>query len=106
MKLGGVSVGVSAPSRQARAPVSLAAPVISGALAVGQVLTGTTGTWSPAGATLSRQWKSGSTNVGTNAATYTLAAGDVGALITCVVTATITGKSATRTSNSLGPVTA
>lgn len=87
-------------------PINTVAPVISGTATEGQVLTSTQGTWSPAGTTYAYQWKRGATNVGTNANTYTLVTADVGANITCVVTATNTDGSASATSNSLGPVAA
>ena len=69
----------------------------------GSVLTSTTGTWSnAAGATYSYQWKRDGANVGTSAATYTVAAGDVGSnhTFTCDVTATTgAGASTPATSN-------
>lgn len=72
----------------------------------GSVLTSTSGTWlNAAGATYAYQWKKGSTNVGTNQATYTVLAGDVGAaaVFTCTVTAT-TGAGASTPSTS-NPIT-
>jgi len=86
-------------------PVNSVAPVISGTATEGSVLSCTTGTWSGS-PTYAYQWKRGATNVGTNANTYTLVAGDIGSNMTCVVTATNAGGAASATSNSLGPVTA
>lgn len=88
-------------------PVNTVAPVISGTPTVGQTLTSTTGTWTGSPTiTYAYQWKSGASNVGTNANIYVLVTGDIGANITCVVTATNPGGSTNATSNSLGPVVA
>ena len=88
------------------APANTAPPVISGALLVGNTLTTTDGSWTgtPAPA-FSYQWKSGGTNVGTNANTYTLVTGDLGATMTVVVTATNSAGSANATSVGVGPIT-
>ena len=87
-------------------PVNTVAPVVSGSLTVGSVLTTTNGTWTGSPTiTYSYQWKRGATNVGTNANTYTLVTGDIGSNMTCVVTATNPGGSTDATSNSVGPVT-
>jgi hypothetical protein len=71
----------------------------------GSVLTSTTGTWlNAAGATYSYQWKRNGVNIGTNASTYTVVAGDVGSgyTITCDVTATTgAGASTPATSNAM-----
>ena len=85
-------------------PVNSVAPVLSGTTTEGSVLSCTTGTWSGS-PTYAYQWKRGAANVGTNANTYTLVAGDIGSNMTCVVTATNAGGAASATSNSLGPVT-
>ncbi len=66
-------------------------PTIAGTAQVGQALTATAGTWAPGGATLSYQWKSGGTNVGTDSSTYVVAASDIAATITVTVTATLSG---------------
>lgn len=82
-------------------PSNTIAPVISGATALGSVLTSTTGTWTGIPApTFSYQWKRGITNItsATNS-TYTLVVGDSAQNITCVVTATNTSGSANATSN-------
>jgi hypothetical protein len=58
---------------------------------VGTVCSCTTGLWIGVPTSYSYQWKrDGATNIGSNAATYTLVSADVGAnhKITCVVTAT------------------
>lgn len=85
-------------------PVNTVAPVVSGTVAVGSVLTCSTGTWTNSPTSYSYQWKRGTTNVGINANTYTLVAGDVDAMMSCVVTATNISDSASATSNSVGPV--
>jgi hypothetical protein len=88
------------------APTNSVAPVISGTAVVGQVLTTTDGTWTGVPTpTFSYQWKRGATNIGTNAATYTLVAADASQSITCVVTGTNAGGSANATSNALSILT-
>ena len=82
-------------------PSNTILPVISGATALGSVLTSTTGTWTGTPApTFAYQWKRGITNItsATNS-TYTLVVGDSAQNITCVVTATNTSGSANATSN-------
>jgi hypothetical protein len=54
----------------------------------GSVLNCTDGNWTGEPTSYAFQWKRGATNVGTNAASYTVVAADVGATLTCVVTAT------------------
>ena len=82
-------------------PSNTIAPVISGATALGSVLSSTTGTWigTPT-PTFAYQWRRGVTNItsATNS-TYTLVVGDSAQNITCVVTATNTLGSANATSN-------
>ncbi len=91
----------------ALAPTNSAAPVIAGTAQVGQTLTSNTGTWtnSPTGYTY--QWKRNGTNIGSaTASSYVLTTADIGATITCQVTATNSGGSNNATSNGLGPVIA
>jgi hypothetical protein len=89
-------------------PVNTVAPAITGTPASGQTLTSTTGTWTgKATITYARQWlRNGAAISGATAATYVLVAGDVGATITCRITATNPNGSAQAVSNGLGPVTA
>jgi hypothetical protein len=88
-------------------PSNAVAPAISGSLTVGSVLTSTTGTWAGTPVpTYAYQWQRDTTNVGTNASTYTLVTADIAAMMTCVVTGTNTAGSSSATSNALGPVTA
>tara|TARA_R110000824_G_scaffold401032_1_gene610388 strand:- start:2121 stop:5660 length:3540 start_codon:yes stop_codon:yes gene_type:complete len=99
----GLAVTNSTPTL---APINSAAPVNSGSTVEGATLTSTTGTWSGTGTiTYAYQWKRGATNVGINSATYTTGAGDVGANMTCTVTATDDNGSASAVSNSVGPIT-
>jgi hypothetical protein len=86
------------------APVNSALPAITGSTVQGGVLTATTGTWSGS-PTYAYQWKRGSTNVGTNANTYTTVVGDIGSTITVVVTATNAFGNASATSAAVGPIT-
>ena len=65
------------------------APVITGNTRDTQVLTCSTGTWTNSPSSYSYQWIRGtSTNVGTNANTYTCVTADIGYTIKCTVTAT------------------
>lgn len=82
------------------APVNSVAPVISGTVLIGNVLSCTTGTWSMS-PTYAYQWRrNGIAISGETASTHTMVAADCGVVITCVVTAT-DGGSANATSNSL-----
>lgn len=68
---------------------SASVPTISGTAQQGQVLTGSNGTWNGSPTSYAYQWRrSGTAISGATAATYTLVAGDVGATITLLVTAT------------------
>lgn len=69
-------------------PRNTVAPAITGTAQVGQVLTCSTGTWSPTG-TYTRQWYKGAVPIsGATGGTYTPIVGDIGGLIKCKVTAT------------------
>jgi large repetitive protein len=73
-----------------KAPVNTLLPTISGTPNVGNSLSASTGNWTDADGdtpTFSYQWKSGSTNIGTNANGYTLTAAEAHSNITVVVTA-------------------
>lgn len=75
------------------APENTVAPAITGTAQVGQVLTGSTGTWSGT-PTYARQWYAdGAAIAAATGATYTPVVGDVGKVITVAVTATEDGKS-------------
>lgn len=70
-------------------PTNTVAPAITGNNRDTQVLTVSTGTWTNSPSSYSYQWKrNGTTNVGTNANTYTCVTADIGYTIKCSVTAT------------------
>ncbi len=81
-------------------------PSISGSAEVGQTLTATPGSWSPAPVDLDFQWlRDGSPISGATSSTYTLAAADTGRDISVRVTGSKTGYSSVeRTSDAVGPV--
>ncbi|MDX5412760.1 MAG: hypothetical protein LPK02_06910, partial [Rhodobacterales bacterium] len=83
------------------APVNTTAPTISGATAVGSVLTATTGVWTGVPTpTYTYQWLADATPIGgATASTYTTIAGNVGQSITCEVTATNASGSASQVSS-------
>jgi hypothetical protein len=86
-------------------PVNTVAPVISGSAEVGANLTSTTGTWSFSPTSFAYQWRANTTAIANATANvFTLTSTQLGANITCNVTATNIAGSATATSNSLGPV--
>lgn len=69
-------------------PANTVAPAITGNAYVGSTLTCSTGTWSGGGSqTFAYQWKVGGVNAGTNQNTYVPVTGDIGATVTCTVTA-------------------
>ncbi|MGK3649383.1 carboxypeptidase regulatory-like domain-containing protein [Pseudarthrobacter enclensis] len=76
------------------APGTLTAPVptVTGTAKVGSTLTANPGTWGPAPVTLAYQWyRSGTAISGATAATYPLAAADLGKTMTVRVTGTKAG---------------
>jgi hypothetical protein len=66
-------------------PSVIDAPFISQA---GTVLSCTLGNWNGAPTARTYQWQVAGINVGTNQATYTRVAGDIGKLAVCIMTAT------------------
>lgn len=79
-------------------PVNSVAPAITGTATQGQTLTCSTGTWSKS-PTYAYQWlRAGVPVAGATASTRVLAAEDVGSKMSCCVTATKNGFSASRTS--------
>ena len=83
-------------------------PVISGTPRRGQVLT-VTSVWSPTGTSYAYQWQRSTdgvtwTNIGTNAASYTLTTAERGARVRVTVTATNAFGQASATSDPVGPV--
>jgi hypothetical protein len=95
------------------APVSTVAPVVSGTPKQGQTLSTTIGTWTGGSLTYAYVWyrcDANETNCaaisGATAATYVVAAADVGHYILSIVVATNGAGSARANSNAVGPVTA
>jgi len=87
------------------APVNTIAPATTGAIVVGSVLSVTTGTWAGTPSGYAYQWKRAGSSIGgatTNG--YTLVTADIGAMISCAVTATNSYGSTAAASNALGPV--
>jgi hypothetical protein len=91
--------------------ISGATPTISGTARVDRVLTAKPGTWTPGGTTLGYQWyrttSKGTVAIdGATAATYTVAAADVGAKLSVRVTGTLEGwKPTTKASKVTAAVT-
>jgi hypothetical protein len=93
------------------APVNITAPSISGSPLQGQTLSASPGTWSPVAGAYTYQWQistdggtSWSAISGATASTYQVAAGDLGAEIQVIVTATNAYGSGAATSAAGGPV--
>lgn len=79
-------------------PVNSVLPAITGTKTQGQTLTCSSGAWTKS-PTYAYQWlRNNAPIAGATASTRVLAAGDVGALMSCQVTATNAGVSATATS--------
>ena len=94
------------------APVSTAAPVVSGTAQQGQTLTTSNGSWSGSPTGYAYQWQDCDTSgvscgniTGATASSYVLASGDVGHTIRSVVTATNAGGSGSASSAATGTVT-
>ena len=88
-------------------PVNTAAPVISGSLSQGSVLTATNGTWTGVGTlTYTYSWLTvpGGEIPGATASTWTIS-GYIGDMVMCQVTASNATAATTATSNQLGPIT-
>jgi hypothetical protein len=95
------------PVTAATAPVNSVAPAVTGSTTVGSLLSCSQGTWTGSPTGYAYQWKQGASNIsGATSSTYTLVTADIGASISCVVTATNVTGSTPATSNSVGPVTA
>lgn len=91
-----------APSGGIAPPVNTVAPAVSGTPAPGQTLTTTNGTWTGSPTSYTYQWKrDGSSIGGATNSTYVLTASENGTTVTCVVTATNAGGSASATSNGI-----
>lgn len=102
--------GRRAASRAADAvlklPVNSVAPAVTGTATEGQTLTCSSGTWTQS-PSYSYQWNRGvNAIIGATASTRVLAAADVGAVMSCTVTATKSGVSAVKVSNATSAVEA
>jgi hypothetical protein len=98
---------VGAQSVSGTAPANTVVPAITGTTTSGQTLTSSTGTWSGTVVSYTYQWKADGVNIASaTASTYVLTASEVGATITCAVTATNEVGSTTATSAGVGPVLA
>lgn len=87
------------------APVPTVVPAITGVVEVGEILTVSNGTWSNSPTSYGHAWyRNGALITGANAATYTLAPADEGAMIRARVTAINASGSFTSSSNEVGPV--
>ncbi len=88
-----------------RIPRSLSRPAITGTAKQGSVLTASRGSWAFTPASYSYQWMRGATDIaGATSATRVLQAADVGANLSCRVTASNVHGSAERTSGHSGKV--
>ena len=93
-------------------PANTAAPAVSGTADQGQTLSASTGTWTPAATAYTYQWQR-STDGGTTwsnisgatGTTYSPGAGDAGAYLRVVVTASNSNGQGSATSGGVGPVT-
>jgi surface protein len=107
----GTNIGGSATATSnsitptAIAPSNSVAPVISGSTPVGSTLTTTDGTWTGTPTpTFTYQWYRGASSIGgATASTYVTIIADTSLAITCQVTGTNIGGSATATGNSITP---
>lgn len=91
----------------ASAPVNTVAPAITGSVAVGSVLTCSTGTWTgtPTGYTYQWYWADTSAAIsGATSSTYTTVNADILHTIDCVVVATNASGSASATSNATAAI--
>jgi hypothetical protein len=88
------------------APTNSVAPAITGTAQVGQTLSCSQGTWTGTSLVYSYQWKRGGSNIaGATSSTYVVVVADVGATLTCAVTADHLGSQFTVTSAATAAVT-
>jgi hypothetical protein len=91
----------------AKAPANTVAPAITGTATQGQTLSLSNGTWTNTPDAYAYIWKrDGVVISGASAATYLLAAADVGKIITASVKATNSGVSAVANSNATAAIAA
>ena len=81
-------VGAGGDAAPTNPPVNIDVPLVTGSAAVGATLNCTMGNWEGTPTSYAYAWKRGATAIGTDQASYVVVAGDAGASITCVVTAT------------------
>jgi hypothetical protein len=96
------------PGRPGIPPANTVPPLLSviSDLTVGSMLAVSAGTWTNA-TTYARQWlRAGAAIAGATATSYTLAAADIGAMISARVTATGVGGGGSAESNAVGPIEA
>ncbi len=88
-------------------PQPVFAPIISGSPAVGQTLAATTGNWTgQAPIVHAYQWRrDGAAIAGAMSSVHVLTPPDIGAMLTCLVTASNADGATSALSNALGPVT-
>lgn len=98
-----VSNSVGPIASAATPPVNTVAPVVSGTVRIGELLSTTDGTWTGTPApTYTYQWTRDGVDIGgATSATYTVVAADISAQIACEVTATNSAGSAMEPSNNL-----
>lgn len=98
-----MAAAINAGLGQIIPPTNTVAPTITGTGAVGnQLINGSPGTWTPAGATYTRQWlRNGVAISGATANNYTLVAADSGTNCSCQVTATNPAGSTSAVSNAI-----
>ena len=104
-----VETGLDLAPPAPTAPVNTVAPVVSGTITEGELLSCSEGTWTGTlPITYARQWYRDDgfviTPIGTNSPNYTLVSGDVGFNIFCNVTASNTAGSTPQVSNTVGPI--
>lgn len=93
------------PTLPTAAPVVATLPVITGSPQVGQTLTTTSGVWANSPTGFAYQWlKAGSPISGATATTYVPVIGDLGTMISVIVTATNGIGSTPATAAAVGPV--
>lgn len=105
---GGTTVATSDPvTITVPAPVNTALPTITGTAQEGQTLSVSNGAWSNSPTSYTYQWKRGGVAIGGSVnSSRVLTAADVGAVITCTVTAMNAGGSASATSAGTSAVVA
>ncbi|MGO9753591.1 MAG: hypothetical protein ACLP22_19190 [Solirubrobacteraceae bacterium] len=98
-----ISAVAALPNPTPPAPVNTAAPVIAGTVAVGHVLSVSTGRWSANTTGFHYQWlRDGAPIPGATSSTYTIQTADQGHALTCTVTASGATSTSTASGTSSG----